>query len=285
MKIVISVDMEGASGIVAGGETGYPSRPIGDPEAAADYLTGRKWLTGDVNAAVGGALEAGATSFVLHDSHGADSRNVILDDLNPAVEVVRGAPIPLFEYEDLDSGYDAAFLIAMHGRAGQPAVISHVLDWPLLREVRINGLPVAESQLSAALAGCFGIPTVLITGDDVACEEMKACTNGQIETAVVKYSLSRYAAHCLPLPTARDRIRQAAHRAIGRIGEIAPYRFEPPIRLEVDFNDRQIAWYVSWMPEVVSNGDCTVSFTSDDFLSAFKALLAMFWIATSRLSP
>jgi D-amino peptidase len=285
VRIIISVDMEGASGIVTGSETGYPRRRLDNPEAALDYLTGRKWLTGDVNAAVEGAIEAGATSFVLHDSHGDDYRNVILDDLNPAVEVVRGAPITLFEYEDLDRTYDAAFLIAMHARAGQPAILSHVFSWPLMREVRINGLPVGESQLSAALAGCFGIPTVLITGDDVACEEMKACTNGQIETAVVKHSLSRYAAHCLPLATARDRIRQAAHRAIERIGEIAPYRFEPPIALEVDFNDRQIAGYVSWMPEVVSNGDCTVSFTSDDFLSAFKALLAMFWIATSRLSP
>jgi D-amino peptidase len=285
MKILISVDMEGASGIVTSRETGYPRRAVGDPEATPDYLAARRWLTGDVNAAVEGAIEAGATTFVLHDSHGLDYRNVILDELHPAVEVVRGMPVIFYEPDDLDAGYDAAFLIAMHARAGRPGVLSHVLDWPRLREVRINGQPAGESQLTAALAGHFDIPTVLITGDDVVCEEMKTWTGGQIETAAVKHSLSRYAVRCLPLATARERIRQAACRAVKRIGEIQPSRYEPPITLEVDLDDRQIARYVSWMPQVGYDGDCTVSYTGGDFLSIYKALLAMFWIATSGLNP
>src|SRR4030066_248005 len=130
-------------------------------------------------------------------------------------------------------------MIAMHARAGQPGVLSHVIDWPLLREVRINGQAVGESQITAALAGHFGIPTVLITGDDLVCEEMKAWTNGQIETAVVKQSMSRYAARCLPLAVARERIHQAAYRAVLRIKEIQLSRYEPPITLEVDLIDRQ----------------------------------------------
>ncbi len=285
MKILISVDMEGASGIVTGRETGYPRHPVSDPQTTPDYLAGRRWLTGDVNAAIEGAMEAGATAFVLHDSHGFDYRNVDLDELHPAVEVIRGLPIIFYEYEDLDDSYDAAFLIAMHARAGQPGVLSHVLDWPLLREVRINGQPVGESEITAALAGHFGIPTVLITGDDVVCAEMAAWTGGQIETAVVKKSLSRYAVRCLPLAEARERIRQAARRAVERIGEIQPRRYEPPITLEVDFEDRQVAWYVSWMPQVEYDGDGTVSYTDDDFLNVYKSLLAMLWIAESRLSP
>lgn len=285
MKILVSVDMEGASGIVTGREMGYPRQPVADPEATPDYLNGRRWLTGDVNAAVEGAIEAGAVSAVLHDSHGAGYRNVVLDELHPAVEVVRGMPITFFEFEDLDASYDAAFLIAMHARAGQPGVLSHVLDWPLLREVRFNGEPVGESQLTAALAGHFGIPTVLITGDDLVCEEMKAWTGGQIETAVVKRSLSRYAVCCLPLAAARERIRQAAYRAVKRAGDVQPSCYKPPITLEVDLNDRQVAWYISWMPQVGYDGDSTVSYTGGDFLSVYKALMAMFWIASSRLNP
>ncbi|MCD6290666.1 MAG: M55 family metallopeptidase [Anaerolineae bacterium] len=285
MNILISVDMEGASGIVTSRECGYPRNPVGDPEANPDYLAGRRWLTGDVNAAVEGAINAGATSFVLHDSHGLNYRNVVLDELHPAVEAVRGAPIIFFELGDLSKAYDAVFLIAMHARAGRRALLSHVLSWPLLREVRINGQPVGESQITAALAGHFGIPTVLITGDDVVCEEMKASTGEQIETAVVKYSLSRYAARCLPFSVARERIREAAHRAVKRIGEIEPLRYSAPITLEVDLNDRQVAWYISWMPEVRYNGDRTVSYTGDDFLSVYRALMAMFWIATSQLNP
>jgi len=286
MKIVISVDMEGASGIVTGRETGYPRVAAGDPEATPDYLTARDWLTADVNAAVEGAIEAGATGFVLHDTHGCDRRNVVLDQLHPAVEVVRGAPIIFFDYRDLStSSYDAAFLIAMHARAGEAGVISHVLDWPLLREVRVNGQPVGESQLTAALAGHYGIPTVLITGDNVVCNDMKAWTRGQIQTAAVKQSLSRYAVRCLPLEEARRRIRQAAYDAVKNAGKATPMRFEPPITLEVELADREVAWYVSWMPGIGHDGDRTVSFTGGDFLEVYKALLAMFWIATSALNP
>lgn len=285
MKILISVDIEGASGVVNTRETGYPSQPVGDPQANPDYLTARRWLTADVNAAVEGALEAGATSCVLHDSHGLGYRNIVLDELHPAVEVVRGRPVIFYEHDDLDSSYQAAFMIAMHARAGQPGVISHILDWPLLREVRINGQPVGESQVTAALAGAFGIPTVLITGDDVVCEEIKAWTGGQIETAAVKKSLSRYTVRCLPLKTARERIRQAACRAVKRINDIPPSRYEPPITFEVDVTDREIARYISWMPGVEYDNDCTVSYTNNDFLAAYKAFLAMFWIAASQLSP
>ena len=285
MKILISADMEGASGVVTGRETGNPRHPIGDPEATPDYLIGRSWLTGDINAAVEGAIEAGATEFVLHDSHGLDYRNVVLNELHPSIEVVRGMPIIFFEFEDLDMSYNAAFLVAMHARAGQHAVLSHVMDWPLIREVRINGQPVGESQITAALAGYFKIPTVLITGDNVVCEEMKAWTGGQIEIAIVKQSLSRYAAHCLPLTKARECIHQAAYRAIKRIGDIKPSHFEPPITLGIEFNDRQVAWYVSWIPGVEYDGDRRVSFTDNDFLTIYKTLLAMLWVAESKLNP
>jgi D-amino peptidase len=285
MKILISVDMEGASGIASFRETGYPRVPLSDPQASPDYLTGRKWLTGDVNAAVEGAIEAGATSFVVHDSHGGNMRNLNLDDLHPSVETVRGMPITLYEYEDLDDSYDAAFLIAMHARAGEPGFISHVFDWPLLREVRINGQPVGESEISAALASHFGIPTVLITGDDLVCAAMDEWTDGQIETAVVKKSFSRYAVRCLPLDRARQEIREAARRSLQRLADIEPRGFEAPIKLEVDINDRQIAGYVAWMPGIQYDGNSTVSYTGENFLEVYKALLAMFWIAESKLNP
>jgi D-amino peptidase len=210
---------------------------------------------------------------------------VVLDDLHPAVETIRGMPIMFCEYEDLDDSFDAAFLIAMHARAGQPGVLSHVLDWPLLREVRLNGRPVGESEITAALAGHFGIPTVLVTGDDIVCAEMKAWSGGQIETAVVKKALSRCAVRCLPLHRARERIREAAWRAVKRAGEIEPSRLEVPITLGVDFSDRQVAWYVSWMPAVEYDGDSSVSYVGGDFLAVYKALLAMLWIAESNLSP
>jgi D-amino peptidase len=286
MKILISADIEGTAGLVSDREIGYPKQVIGDPEASPDYLKARKWLTEDINAAIAGARAGGATSFVVHDTHGLNYRNIVLDDLDPEVEYVAGRPMIFYEYPDLeDHAYDGAFMIGMHARAGQKGIISHVLDWPLLREVRLNHQPVGESQITAALAGYYGIPTVLITGDDLICNEVKAWTNGQIETAIVKKSFSRYAARCLPLVKARNLIQEAARRAVQRIHEIQPSRYADPIRLEVDFNDREIARDVSWMPQIEYDGDCTAAYEGADFLKVYQVLCAMFWIATSHLSP
>ena len=284
MKILISVDIEGASGIVTGRETAIPYRYVNDPEETFDYHTGQRWVTADVNAAVEGAIEAGATEFVVHDSHGLDYRNLLMDELHPSVEVVRGMPIIFYEFEDLDPSYDAAFMIAMHAAPGEPGVLSHALDWPLLREVRVNGRPVGESQITAALAGYYDIPTVLITGDDLVCEDMKNWTGGQIETAVVKKSLSRYCGRCLPLQKAWDLIRESAQRAVERIDEFEPFRFESPTTLEITLVDRQIAWYASWMPQVEYDGAYTVRYTDKDFLNVYKVMMAIFWIAESKMN-
>ena len=150
---------------------------------------------------------------------------------------------------------------------------------------RLNDRPVGESEITIELAGHFGIPTTLITGDDAVCAEVSEWTEGRIKTAVVKHSLSRYAARCLPLPEARKRIRQAAGLALEQVDRAKPSCAPPPYTLQVRLLDRQIASYAAWMPGVEYDGDCTVVYRNDDFLAVYKALLAIFWIATSRLNP
>jgi D-amino peptidase len=285
MKILISADIEGASGVITDREIGYPKNPLGDPQASIDYLRAREWLTKDINSAVEGAMEAGATNFVVHDTHGMNYRNANIDNLHSAVELVGGRPLIFYESDDLDNSFDAAFLVGMHARGGEPGVLSHVLDWPLLREVRINGKPVGESEVTIGLSSYFGIPTVLITGDQIICEAIYEFSKGEIETAVVKNSLSRYAAHCLSMQNARERIREAAYRAIKRIADSKPIQFQIPITLEVEFLDREIARYVSWMPEVAYDNKWTTKYMSDDFLTIYKVLCAKLWIASSQLSP
>ncbi len=280
MRILISADLEGASGVVSARECG---RVGGDP-ASADYERAKRWLTDDINAAVEGAMEAGATSFVVHDSHGLDQRNILLDDLHPLVEVVRGQPVIFCEEADLARGYDGAFLVAMHSRAGEAAILSHVLNWPLLREVRLNGKPVGEAELTVALAASYSIPTLLITGDDRVCLDIQRWSAGQIEAAVVKYSLSRYAARCLPLIEARERIRNAARQAVSRLREAKPLALAGSISLEVEFCERDLARRVAWMPQVSYDGERTVRYADADFRRVYRALLAMFWMAASPLN-
>ncbi len=273
MRVVISVDNEGISGIVSGKEVN-PGGP--------DYNVIQHYITGDVNAAISGAVEAGAESIVVHDSHGLDFRNVLLEDLNPLAELIRGQPVIFFE--GLDESFDACFLIGYHARSGQPGILSHVLNGYRLRDVRINGQSVGEGQISAALAGHYGIPTVLVTGDDLVCKDMKNSL-GDMETAIVKYSLSRYAARCLPLSKARGLIKDAAKRSLDRLSDFDPFTYDPPIRLEVDWDTHQTASYVAMMPQVKHEGLMRTSYTTDNFPAIYRTLLAMFFIATSELTP
>jgi D-amino peptidase len=142
MRIVISADIEGASGYASGAEGGFPDRSPIPGESHPDYQRMKHLLTGDINAAIEGALEAAPSGqpaeFVVHDTHGLDYRNVLIEELHPAAYLVKGRPIIFFDHRDLASGYDAAFFVGMHARGGEAAMRSHVLDWPLIQEIRIN---------------------------------------------------------------------------------------------------------------------------------------------------
>ena len=233
-----------------------------------------------MNAAVEGALEAGAQRVVVHDSHGLDYTNILADELHPSAELVKGMPVIFLDPDDLSTGdYSACLIVGAHARGGQAAVISHVLDWPRITEVRVNGIPVSESHLTVALAECYGIATTLVTGDNVICKEIEDWMGGQVETAVVKTSLSRYCARCLPLSESRALIRSAASRGLKNLKKPRQPRFSTPIRLEVDFVDRQAARYVSWMPQMSYDGCCTVSYEDGDYLRVYKTLVAMFAVA------
>ncbi len=271
MRILISADLEGATGVVSLKETG-------DASQAA-----RRWLTGDVNAAVEGAMEAGATSFVLHDGHRLGQGTVLLDELHPAVEVVCGRPIILCEETDLARGYDGAFMIGMHARPGTPAVCCHFLIYPLVREVRLNGQPVGEAELTALLAGAYGIPTLLVTGDDRVCLDVQRWSGGKIEAAVVKYALSRDTARCLPLIEARERIRVAARQAVEHLAKARIFAPTSAPDLELELDEREAARRVAWMPQVGYDGERTLRYSDRDFRQIYRTLLAMLAIATSSL--
>lgn len=216
MRVVMSVDIEGASGVVSSREMGYPRGPVDDPRALPEYQDARRWITSDVNAAIEGAA-----------------------------------------------------------RAGQASVISHVIDWPRITEVRVNGMPVSEAHLTIGLPEHFHIPCVLVTGDNVICAEISEWLQGGIETAVVKRSFSRYSARCIVLEKTRALIQEAAYRATERIRGFEQEHFRRPLLLEVGFTDRQVARYVSWMPQVEYDGDRVVSYEAEDFLSLHKTLFAM----------
>jgi len=228
MRVFLSVDMEGITGVchrdhlLAGGQ---------------DYERARKWLTGDVNAAVEGALEAGATEIVVADGH-ATMRNVLLDELHPEARYLTGPAHarakPLIQLGALAPGrWDAAFLVGYHSRAGTPGgLLSHTWVGALVHEIRLNGRPAGEALLNAAILGHYGIPVVLATGADDFVREVKADLGDDLETVEVKQTLGPATVVTQSPARAQAAIREAARRALGK--ERPPLRVDPPVVLELE---------------------------------------------------
>ncbi len=235
MRIFLCADMEGATGVchrdhlIAGGQ---------------DYERARGWLTGDVNAAVQGAVDAGATDVVVADGH-ATMRNVVLDDLHEAARYLTGPAQtrnrPLGQLAALEAdAYDAAMLIGFHSRAGTPGgLLSHTWVGMLVHEIRLNGQPAGEALLNAALLGHFGIPVVFATGADDFCREVTADLGSALEVVEVKRTLGPSAVVTLSPRRAQALIREGARRALEH-ERPAPLVVERPVLLELEFHRREM---------------------------------------------
>jgi D-amino peptidase len=211
VRIYISADMEGITGVVDAGDV----QPGG-----ADYERGRVMMTEDVNAAVRGALAAGATGILVNDAHGP-MRNILPDQLHPAAQLIRGRPKPMGMLEGLDDSFDAALCVGYHARAGTLGVLSHSFMGHEIEDMWLDDRPAGEIGLTHATAAALGVPIVLLTGDDTACAEA-ADWDPAVRTVPVKKARDRFAAELRPVTEAREEIEKAAAAAVGTAsGEIA----------------------------------------------------------------
>jgi D-amino peptidase len=208
MRIFISVDMEGISGVEKVEEIfrGMPA-----------YHTFRQIMAGDVNAAVQGAFEGGATDVVVADSHGYMC-NLRPKDLHRRVTLKSGMKRTLCQFKGFSVRFDAAFFIGYHSKAGtENGILSHT--WiPAFQDVRVNGLSVGEYGLNGFLVSSFGVPIILLTGDDKTVEQARPLL-GDIEYVVVKKSLGYFEGDHLPLAESHARIREGARRAVQKAAQ------------------------------------------------------------------
>jgi D-amino peptidase len=271
MRVYISVDMEGVAGVAHEDQTD-PT----EPRHAAEYNRFRKLMTHEANAAIAGALEAGAKSILVNDSHWL-MRNLLAEDLNPAAELMSGGPKRLSMVEGIDTGFDAAMFIGYHARAGtRNATIDHTYT-SRVHEVRLNGEPVGELALNAAMAGVHGVAVALVSGDQALAVEARALLGEGIETVVVKQAVGRFAARSVAPSVACERIRAGAVAALSR--KHSPYTIPVPIRLEVDFALTQMADMAELVPGSVRTGGRAVGYTGDDYREVFRAWRAMYNLA------
>jgi len=273
MRVYISVDMEGIAGVVHEDQT----NPV-DPRCAAEYARFRKLMTAEANAAIDGALEAGANQVLVNDSHWF-MRNLLAEELNQAAVLLSGDPKPWSMMEGIDGGFDAAMCIGYHARAGtKNAVLDHTYTDRVL-EARLNGRPVGELALNAALAGAFGVPVVLASGDSALAAEAKDLLGEAVHCVVVKEAVSRHAAKSVAPAVACRLIGDAAADALRQKPLPRPFTMTPPIALEVDFQITVMADMAELVPGSTRAGPRTVAFTHEDYRTVFRAWRALYNLA------
>jgi len=271
MKIFISVDIEGISGIVDGTMT---SRTQGD------YEKGRALMVGDVNAAIEGILSVGPSEITVSDAHGG-MNNINPEDLHTDAILVRGRPKPQSQMAGIDETFDAAIFIGYHSKKGTHlGILSHTYSGGNIESLHINDLEVGETAMNASIAGYYGVPLILVAGDLAVTKEAKAL-NPKIHTVATKEAISRVAAKCLHPKKSRELIKTETSKAIRNIKKIKPFTFKPPITYRIRFTDAKRADAASFMPSATRLDGKTITINQDDYIKAYHGFLAAVMCAAS----
>ncbi|MGH9349061.1 MAG: M55 family metallopeptidase [Vicinamibacterales bacterium] len=267
LKLFISIDMEGITGVV------QPAQ-LGPGPEGWEYARAREWMTGEARAAIERAKAAGATELVIADSHG-NMQNLLIDQLPEEVRIVRGSPRPLSMMQGIDGTFAGAIFIGYHASEyGTSAVRGHTMSSARLLHVKLNGVEVGEGVWNAAIAGSFGVPVLFISGDRAAVEQFRH-TVTTAEGVVVKEGLGYHAAVTTTPARGQRLIREGVERAIRRIGEMKPYVVRTPLDLEVGFKLTLDAERISYIPGLRRVDAHAVAGSLPDMTSAAKLLQIM----------
>ncbi|MFC1551342.1 M55 family metallopeptidase [Candidatus Latescibacterota bacterium] len=255
LKIYIDSDLEGVSGVVSFERHTYSSAL--NPEQS------KILLTKEINAAVEGLLEEGVSEIVLWDDHGSGGVNI--DYLHPAVDVIMGEGDSFTD--TIDDSFDAIVFIGKHAMSNAPkGNLAHSFSSRSIENIWLNGKLVGEIAWTVLQAGHYQVPSIFLSGDDAACEEIRDLIPN-IETTAVKKGITLNSALCLSPENARKEIKAGVKKAIRRIDEFQLYSVAPPYEIVVEYKTPEIAENKAkregW--ERISDTKCT--FQTDDILS------------------
>lgn len=256
LKIYISADMEGVVGAV----TGDQLSPGG-----FEYERFRKIMTAEVNAAIDAARAAGATEFVISDSHG-NGQNLLIEELPDDVTVIRSWPRELSMMAGIDATFDGVIFLGYHAStANTRGVRAHTMSSANITSLRLNGIEMTEGSMAAAAAGHFGVPVIMVSGDDVAVAENQVLI-GNIEGAVVKWAKGFHSAETLTPEAGYEVIRTRTKSAIDRINQFEPYVLETPIELELTLKHYQPVELLGYLKDVERVNSHTIRYVGDDII-------------------
>lgn len=262
-RLYISADMEGVAGVTSLEQLG----PKG-----FEYEKARAWMTNEVITACHAAFEFGVKEIVISDSH-ANAQNLLLDKLPPGVQVVRAWPRPLCMMQGIEQGhFDAALLIGYHpGASDLRGVVAHTLSLGF-RELKLNGRVASESVLSAAIAGHFNVPVVMVSGDDAYTAHAQEVFPG-IEAATVKWAESFTSTRTLLPKDACQLIEEKVKAALNRLEDFSPYLIEGPITVDIKASKRQNVELLDYLPLFTRTGAFEFQFEGKDIVEVSRILM------------
>jgi len=267
VRALISADMEGATGVTC---------PDDVEPGSSRWEYYRAFLTRDVNAAIAGLFDAGASEVVVNEAH-ASKRNLLLDRLDERAVALVGNHKTLGMMEGVADADVVAF-VGYHTGSGCRGVLSHTYLPSTLSGVRVNGAPASEGRMNALLAAEFGVPVVLTTGDDLTCEEAREWS---AEVIAVKEHVDRYTARCLAPARTEEAIRAGAAAGLRR--QAKPQRPVGPFTFEVDFGATHPVAAVTAIPCVEATGDRGVRFELPTMLKAIRCFKAVTVLASASV--
>ncbi|MCL2497341.1 MAG: M55 family metallopeptidase [Symbiobacteriaceae bacterium] len=274
MKIYISVDIEGIAGVVHGDHC--------STSGGGEFMRARRWMTQEVNAAAEGFFAAGAELVVANDAHGGQ-RNILIEELLPDIELITGSPKPFTQSQGLiapDGGseFDAVAFVGYHAKNGSMGILSHTISGGVVNEVKVNGRPLGEGGLNAAIAAELGLPVIFMAGDYHACQEAHEDYHPLV-TVATKTAITRYSARSLTPQKAQRLIREGAQKAYTEYAADKSKGFiflqERPCVIELRFHNSGTCDNSARMPGTKRLNDITLQFTAPNFLEGFLGLRAM----------
>ena len=253
-SIFIISDAEGVAGVCRQAQT-----DPNDPDM-------RALLAGEVNAAVDGFLAGGADEVIVWDGHGG-SASLSAVTIHPRAKLLMGG---LPAAMTMDRHYTAVAFVGQHSMANvRNGIMAHSYSSLGIQNMLLNGKPVGEIETRTALAGVFGTPVILLTGDRAAVEEMRAIQPGT-ELAAVKEGIGRYSCLSLSAQAARDLIRESARKSMAKIGTIRPYRIDGPVSIQIEHTTRNsLKVDAGYATGATLIDDRTIQFSGKDFLEAW----------------
>lgn len=284
MKIHICADMEGTAGVVSWLQVTPPETSGGSPYKESEYDRCRRRMTAEVSAAARGAFAAGATKVTVNDFHNANL-NILIDELDDRCLLVAGGAGPLNFLQGMDRDCAGVFFTGFHSKAGTlSSALSHT--WSTnLNDLRIAGESTGEFGLIAYCAGALGVPVLLVTGDQTACDQTEAFLKQPVAKAVIKEGISQTGAINMHPRAAQELIEAKAMEAISLVGQVLPAVLPPGSPVELEFDHQTRADAAERVHGVSRTTARTVAFRANDGFDLLEKFLAVMRASYVRMSP